>query len=348
MRRLRTNQADTRPTLEDVAREAGVSVATVSRTLNSPDLVRAKTKEQVTNAVAATGYTPHFGGRALALNRTNTVGAVIPTLNNAIFAHGINAFEEALRERGYTLLLGLSNYDPDTERTNVLRMIERGVDALMLVGTEHDSDTVHRLRRSQKPFVCAWSFAPQSGLPTVGFDNHGAMSKVVDHLVDLGHRDIAMIAGITKNNDRARERVNGVLDAVAERGLQIRPHWLVEVRYSVNEASACATHLFSEPERPSAVICGNDVIAYGTLFAAAGCNVLVPEDVSIVGFDDLALSARVPPGLTTIRVPAIRMGEAAANRLADIIEDGVGADADGSIELPTELVVRGTTGQAAR
>ncbi|MEM7696195.1 MAG: LacI family DNA-binding transcriptional regulator [Pseudomonadota bacterium] len=339
MRRRRKLDDDPAATLEDVARAAGVSVATVSRALNFPDLVREATKARVAEAIEKTRYTPHFAARALATNRTHTVGAIIPTLNNAIFARGVNAFEETLRGRGFTLLLSVSNYDAATEHLNALRMIERGVDAVMLIGIDHGAETLARLSAANTPLVCTWSHAPDHPAPTVGFDNHAAMAPVVAHLIAHGHRRIAMLAGITEGNDRARARVAGVRDALRQSGLSLAA--LREVRYGVEEAAAAATALLCE-EAPTAIICGNDVIAHGALFAAHRLGHDVPGAVSIVGFDDLPLSAAMPPGLTTVRVPAARMGRLAAEHLVSQIEGTIAP----SRALPTELVVRGTTGPA--
>ncbi|MEM9221931.1 MAG: LacI family DNA-binding transcriptional regulator [Pseudomonadota bacterium] len=335
-------------TLEDVAREAGVSIATVSRALNAPDVVRQATRERVAAAVERTGYTPNFAGRALVLKRTMTVGAVIPTLDDAIFASGVNSFEATCRERGYTLLLAFSNYDAVAELTSIRRMLERGIDAMMLVGTDHRPDAVELLRKADKPFVCAWSYAPPSGLPTVGFDNRAAMADVVAHLTDLGHTDFGMVAGVTAGNDRARDRVKGVRAQLRRRGLKLSPKALVEARYNVDAGAEAAHRLLSADNPPTAIVCGNDVLAYGVLFAASACGVRVPKDLSVVGFDDLSLSARLPPGLTTVRVPALRMGEVAANHLADLVERLPGCNGKGPAELPTELVVRGSTAPPPR
>lgn len=342
MRKRRKSGSSAAVTVDEVARLSGVSVATVSRTLNTPERVRADTRERVEAAVRETGYLPNFAARALASNKTGTVGAIIPTLNNAIFAQGVNAFERALREKNYTLLVAVSNYDEATELTNLNRMVERKVDALMLVGTDHSDEAIATLRRIDIPYVCTWAFAPNVEMPTVGFDNRSAMHAVVEHLTAEGHTAFAMLAGITRGNDRARERVAGVVAALEGHGLALAPQDMIEVAYSVDEAKHQAIQLLGRRDRPTAIICGNDVIAYGVLFAAAELGLSVPADVSVVGFDDLELSAQMPPGLTTVRVPAAQMGETAAHNLAGVLEGDDGAAA--SVELQTELVVRGTTG----
>ena len=200
---------------------AGVSTATVSRVLNEPERVSAKTRSRVEAAVAHFDYTPHFGGRALASNRTNTVGAVIPTMENAIFARGLQALQEALAEDGVTLVVATSNYDPEREAQQIRALLGRGVDGLVLIGEARDPALYETLERRSVPFVLVWSWRRDCPWPCVGFDNRAAARAMAQKVLDLGHRRIAMIAGVTHGNDRAAARVDGVRDALAARGLRI-------------------------------------------------------------------------------------------------------------------------------
>lgn len=329
-------------TQADIAIAAGVSTATVSRVLNGSPLVRDSVRERVEAAMRQLGYLPHGAARALASNRSFTVGAAIPTLNNAIFAQGVNALERALQTAGYTLLLAISNYDPAVEALQIRRLIERGVDGLFLIGNAHTAETYETLRRAGLPAVNTWAYAPDvDGLPNIGFDNRVAAAAIVDHLVALGHRRIAMVAGVTAANDRAAERVAGVRAALARHGLA--PARIVERRYGIADGRAALATLLAEACDATAIVCGNDVIALGVLFEAQARGIAVPGALSITGFDNLPLTEHVVPGLTTIDVPARAMGERAAAALLKAI-DGHPIVGD---RLDAPLLVRGTTGVPA-
>lgn len=303
------------PTLEDVARQARVSTATVSRALNAPGRVRADTRERVEAAVTALGYTPHFSGRALASNRTDTVGAVIPTMENAIFARGLQALQEALAEAGVTLLVATSNYDQAREAAQIRTLLGRAVDGLVLIGTERDPEIYALLERRGLPFVLVWIYRPDLPYLSVGFDNRAAAHAIAERVVGTGHRRIAMIAGITAGNDRARDRVSGVSDALAASGLDLRPPYLREAAYTLEAGAEAARRLLALSPRPSAIVCGNDVLAVGAIQGVRSLGLSVPGDVSITGFDNIELARVIEPALTTVHVPHRRMGQTAAELL---------------------------------
>ena len=164
-------EPDQAPTIDDIAKAAGVSTATVSRVLNTPNIVRPALRKRVEDRVRELGYVRHGAARALASARSHTVGVVIPTLESAIFSSGVNAMESRLRENGYTLVLSVTNYDHAQEFIQVRRLMERGVDAMILLGRDHDDDTIRLLTQRKCPFVTTWAFAEQTDLPCVGFDN---------------------------------------------------------------------------------------------------------------------------------------------------------------------------------
>lgn len=328
-------------TQADVAREAGVSTASVSRVLNESDLVKPEVKARIQAAIKTLNYVPHDAARSLAMRRTRVLGAIIPTLNNAIFAKGVNAFERQAREQGYTLLLSVSNYDLEEERNLVRKMIERGAEGLLLIGNDHSDDVFESLSAAGVRHVCGWAYTDSSPAPNIGFSNAGAMVTIVDHLVSLGHRSFAMMAGITHSNDRARDRVNGLKDRLAHHGIGLEDESIVEIPYAIQDARRIFPQIMDR--HPTAVVCGNDVIAYGALFEAARLGFSVPEDVSITGFDNLALSSELDPAVTTVDVPAEDMGTRAAAALIEAIEGDTGVQ--GTV-LETTLKIGGTTGPA--
>lgn len=327
--------------MDDVARLAGVSTATVSRTLNEPGRVKGPTLKAVRKAVADLGYTPHFGGRALASNKTDTIGAIVPTMENAIFARGLQALEETLATNGVTLLIASSGYDSAREASQIGTLLGRGIDGLLLIGEARPEETNTLLRQNNVPVVIAWSFDGNGPYPCVGFDNHAGAEKMARLVMDAGHRQIAMIAGISEGNDRAAERIAGVRKSLAARGLDLRDDHLIEAPYGLREAQVAMETLMSLNPRPTAIICGNDVLAAGAMMYARQAGLSIPSDVSVVGFDNIDLAAAINPPLTTLNVPHRRMGQAAAELLLAMRNQSDGA---AGVEFQTEIVVRESLG----
>ena len=331
--------------LADVARLAKVSPATVSRALTRPDKVKPATAARIRQAVQALGYVAHGAARALASRRTRTIGAVIPTLDNAIFANTVQALQKTLDEAGYTLLLASHEFDADVEARVTRALIERGVDGLVLLGTSHHPSVFRMIDTHQVPYVLTWALDPSARHPCIGFDNRAAALRVTRHLLDLGHREFAMIAGIAAGNERARERVEGVREALAERGLGLGPGRLVEKAYALGGGREGMRELLQATPRPSAVICGNDVLAIGALAECHALGLAVPGDISLTGFDDMEIAAAVSPGLTTVHFPTAELGAYAAQHL---IARLAGESFEARVELPVELVVRGSTAPPPR
>lgn len=329
------------PTLGDVARHAAVSTATVSRFFSDPEKVKPAMRLRVQAAVDALGYTPHGAARALASHRSNTIGAVIPTLDNAIFATVVQTLQKELAAKGKTLLLAASNYDPADERGQIENLVVRGIDGLMLTGEERDPALYRLLDRRAIRYASTYVHHPDSPYPTIGFDNRRAMHRVIEYLLDLGHVSFAMIAGITQGNDRATERIMGVREALAGAGVQLDSTRILERPYGVPAGRDALRQLMALSPRPTAVVCGNDVLALGALLEAAALELSVPDELSVTGFDDLDLAREIPPGLTTVHAPLEDMGRRTAAYLLDEAPLG---DEPLHVELPADLVVRGSTG----
>lgn len=329
-----------RPTLEDVARRAGVSTATVSRIFSAPEKIRPALRLKVQKAIDELGYTPHGAARALASQRSNTIGAVIPTLDNAIFATVMQTLQKALSAKGRTLLLAASDYEPAREREQIENLIVRGVDGLMLTGEARDPAVYELLALRGIRYASTYVHHPRSPHPTIGFDNRRAMHKVVGYLHDLGHRRFAMIAGIAEGNDRASERITGAREALADRGISLAPPQLLERPYAMSAGREALRQLMAQSDPPTAILCGNDVLALGALLEAIALGLGVPGDLSITGFDDLDIAREISPALTTVHAPLEEMGRLTAAYLLEPASDG---DEVTHIELPTELVLRDST-----
>lgn len=326
--------------VEDVARLAGVSSATVSRALSDPSLLKKETLRSVLDAVDKLGYVPHGAARALASRRSLTIGAVIPSLENAIFATTAFALQRVLDESGYVLVLGCNGYDLDAEVRLTRKLIERGMDALVLVGTQHRPELFALLARFQTPYVCTWAFDEDESLPCIGFNHRLATASVVTHLLQLGHRDFGVVSTVTHENDRARARLAGVVETLRAASIELEPDRIIEKPFSFNEGKEAFARLMKLDRRPTAVVCLNDVLAIGAIAGAHEAGLVVPSDVSITGCEDLEVAASVHPGLTTVRYPTSEMGHyAGLHLLAKLKGDPV----ETQLVFPTQLIVRGTT-----
>lgn len=333
------------PTVQDVARAAGVSTATVSRALNLPDSVRPALRAKVLAAVARLGYVAHAGARALSLRRSGTVGVVVPTIDNAIFASGLQAFQRRMAEAGQVVLLAFSDYDPAQELAQVQALLARGVDALALTGLSQRPDLLALLAQRSLPWVHTGVYPAPPGQACVGFRNRAAIMRAVQYLLDLGHRRIGLLAGVTAHNDRAADRVAGVREALAAAGLTLPDRWLVEAPYTVQGARE-GTRRLLKGAAPSALLCGNDVLAFGALLECAAAGVSVPQAMSVIGFDDLDLARQWRPALTTMHVPTEPMWTLAAEYLLGRLDGSVTGPLQH--ELQVELVVRESTARATR
>lgn len=331
--------------LADVARVARVSTATVSRALTQPDKVKAATAARIRQTVQALGYVAHGAARALASRRTRTVGAVIPTLDHAIFANTTHALQRTLDEAGYTLLLACHEFDAAAEARLTQALIERGVDGLVLLGTSHHPSVFQMMETHHVPYVLTWALDASGKHPCVGFDNRAAAIRMTRYLLELGHREFAMISGITEGNERAGERLEGVREALAAAGISLRSERVVEKPYTLPAGREGLREVLSALPHATAVVCGNDVLAIGALAECQSAGLAVPQQVSVTGFDDLEMAAVVSPGLTTVHFPTAELGtHAAQNLLARL----AGRAAPARTELPVELVVRGSAAPPAK
>ncbi|CUH45506.1 LacI family DNA-binding transcriptional regulator [Ruegeria atlantica] len=332
------------PTLDDVAKMADVSTATVSRCLNSPDRVVEATRKRVLTAIETLGYTPNFAARVMAVKRSFTIGAIIPTMENAIFARGLQSFQEELHQRGYTLLVSSSAYKPEIEEEQIRTLIARGADGLLLIGHDRDPKIYDFLSQRKIPALVAWSYLPDSKLPSIGFDNRAAMFDLASHVIGLGHTQIGVISGLVDGNDRARLRVQGIRDAVSSSGLEAGNLTLVETSYEIENGAKAFRDLMNADPPPTAILCGNDVLAAGALRQAQEMGLDVPGHVSITGFDDIELARIVSPALTTVHVPHREMGRKAALQLVEMVENQTAGTGE---QLSTRIVNRPSLGKPA-
>ncbi|CAN5240970.1 LacI family DNA-binding transcriptional regulator [soil metagenome] len=326
-----------RATLEDVARLAGVSLGSASRALSAPLEVRPDTLERVQRAVAQLGYVRNGAAQALASRRTKTIAAIYPTLDNPIFAVSIQSLQQTLWGRGYQLLVASHDYEPARETDLLRAIVERGVDGIVLVGTDH-ADGVYDLQR-QYGLPCVLSFAVGESRPgqCVGFSYFDAAQRMASLVVEHGHTRIALCPGIADGNERVRARVEGTRASLKAHGLVLPGDWIVERPFTFEGGRSAVAQLFDASEPPTALICGTDIQAIGAIGECRDRGIRVPDDLSITCSDDIELASLVEPKLTTVHVPTAEVGRLCAERIVDLIEGRPLAEAN---SLQTTLMLR--------
>lgn len=329
---------DKKPTLQDVADKVGVSTATISRCLSDPQKVKPAVREQVMLAIKELGYVPHGAARALASRRTRTIGAIVPTVDNAIFAKAILSLQHELTQAGYTLLLANSSYSLEEEWRETQALLSRGVDGLVLVGEQHLPETLEAIRRQEIPYVNLWVYNPQAQYSCIGFDHIKASRQIASHLFDLQHCEYGVISGMLKHNDRAALRLVGMREFLQEQAIELPDARVIECRYSVEQGRQAMHQLLTEHPEITAVFCGNDILALGALWGARELGISVPDQLSVTGFDNLDFALALSPQLTTVNAPSRRMGEQAAEYLLKQIENK-SAEIE-HIELEAQLIIR--------
>lgn len=327
--------------LREVARAAGVSTATVSRAINRPDVVSPDLRERIAAVVKELGWVPDGAARALSTRRSQTIGAVFPTLSVGDFARATHALQSELTQAGYTLLLACSEYELDLELQQVRKFVERGVDGLILVGQAHHPELEPLLAQRRMPFVNTFVYDPQTHGTCVGPDNRKALMMMTDYLADLGHVRFAAIAQSTRNNDRASARLEGLRQALAQRGLAVRPQHFAMGEWTIAEGRSLFRQLMKTEPRPTAVVCGNAHLAVGAVLEALAMGIRLPDELSIVGYDDIEIMSHLPVPVTTVRVPSAEIGRTAARLLIARLE---GRDWSTPLESEAELVIRASSG----
>ena len=333
------------PTMKEVAAAAGVSVATVSHVINGTRFVRPALADRVREAMTTLGYTPDGRARSLRVRRTHTLGLVVPDNSNPFFAELARLVEEEGFDAGYTTILGNSTEQPERERRYVETLAARRVDGLIVAPSRHDDGTFAALlRASGIPVVVIDRDLALLGADLVVYDNVGGSRAAVAHLLELGHERIAYVAG-PLDVATSRERLRGFRDAVADAAVELRDEWVVEGDFQYASGRAAAARLLDARAPVTAIFAANDLMAAGVASELGARGLRVPEDVSVVGYDDAPLAVMVAPTLTTVRQPLAEMAETAVSFLLDRIR-GAEPDQPRRVVLPTELVVRESTDKA--
>jgi len=317
--------------IQAVAAKAGVSVATVSRAFNFPDKVTPATRELVERVARELNYLPNASARTLRTQRSRVLGVVLPTLLNPTFAECLQGIARAAVAGGYAIIPVTTGYQLDEEERAVHLLLAGNVDGLILVVSNPSTSTaLPRLRTAGVPYVLAYNRHPDH--PCVSVDSEGAVADAVTRLVLLGHRRIAMVSGTLAASDRAQQRYRGYLKGMADAGLDAPP--LIEVPFVETAVDALSHQLQATRNRPTALICSNDLLAIRSIRAAHLSGLHVPDDLSVVGFDGIALGEDLTPALTTIAQPNSDIGRHSVELLIQAMAGGTTLQADASLLLP--------------
>ncbi len=332
-----------RTTIRDVAYKARVSVATVSRVLNSPSCVRQETRKRVLRAISGCHYVYNALAGGLSARKTTTLGVIVPSITNPVFATVIRGIQDYAKENGYSILLGNTDYDEKNEIHLIRVFQEKRADGVILNGPWRNAPIMPMLKKTELPFVVTWQTLRDKDVNFVAFDNFRGAYRIVEYLIGLGHRRIGMIAGKFSVSERARMRWKGYRKCLAQHEIPYDRQLVREKAYAFSDGKDAMERLFQLPDPPTAVFCGNDILAIGAIACAREKGLRVPQDVSVVGFDDMEISAYYDPPLTTVAVPAYEMGRLAVEILIENIRGEKKSPRQYILE--TKLMIRGSAGR---
>ena len=326
-------------TIHQVAHRAGVSTTTVSRTVNSPALVDAKTAVKVWAAITELEYYPNGQARSLVSGRTRLLGLIVSDITNPFFPEVIKGFEDMAAEQGFDILIGSTDYDTKKMARCVRRIVERRVDGVAIMTSEMDDHLVDQLARRNVPMVFLDVGVPREGIGNIVVNYESGINEAVAHLVSLGHRRIGFVSG-PQHLKSAQIRRQAFLRSLSSYGIREDDRLIVEGDHKVEGGLAAMTRLLQLSERPTAALASNDLTAIGMIRSIHCAGLTVPGDVSIVGFDDIWLAQFTDPPLTTVRLSRTELGQRAFHAL---VPSAGAPAAKGEVIVDTKLIIRETT-----
>ncbi len=324
-------------TIRDVARLAGVSIATVSRTLSRPNVVAHETREAVMQAVLATGYRPNSLAVSLRRLEARSVVVLVSDISNPFYSDVFKGAEEAARAHGYSVLIGDLSTDPDIGASYVDMVRARRADGIVMMNYKLPSNIDDGFTF---PLVYASSYDPKGDRPSVSIDYVAAAKSATEHLIALGHRRIAHISG-ELGAPSCRDKRAGYQLALQEAGLPVAPELDYEGNDTIDSGMAGIEQVLAAADRPTAAFTANDEMAIGAIRRLAARGATVPADFSVVGFDDIRFAAAYAPAITTVQVPRFEIGRQAMEMIiAQLASDAL---PNRTVQLPTKLIIREST-----
>lgn len=330
-------------TIRDVANLAGVSVATVSRALQQPDRVSAKTRNKVMETVEKVGYKPNLMAVKFRSGKTHNLVVLVPTVANMFFARVIVGMQEAASEQGYSILLGNTMGSAKIEAEYAQMVQTSQADGLIQLRAHNPFSQDALNEEGLLPMVNACEVLDKVECPTVALDNQEAARAMTKHLIRHGHKRIAMVKGPAES-PLTKSRVSGYRQALEEAGLPFDESLLYPGDFTLQSGKQATQRILVASDRPTAIFCENDEMAMGAIHAVKQKGLRVPDDISVAGFDDIAFAGFCDPPLTTIAQPAEEFGRTTVNLLLDVLNGRIKKAP--KVIMPYELIVRASTGPA--
>jgi len=320
--------------IRDIAQRANVSISTVSRVLNNGTPVTEAKRKAVLQAIAELDYQPNVAAQALAGGQTRTVGVITQDISNPFYDAILRGVRQGFEGSGYSPIFADGRWQAAKEQKAILMLLARRVDALIILGGCSSEESLQQFEH-QIPLIIIGRNLPALGNKCLPLDDFEGAYKATQYLIELGHQRIAHITGILAHQD-AVERRTGYEQALADAGLELDPELIIEGDFLEQSGVLAVEMLFTRARPFSAIFAANDQMAYGVLLGLYRRGIRVPDDVSIIGFDDQRTSAYTTPPLTTIRQPAVEIGETAAQTILHLLQDKTFAIP----EFPAELIIR--------
>lgn len=337
----RSSRESARVDIHTVARLAQVSIATVSRTINHIPTVNPKMAKRVWEVIKELDYLPNSQARSLVSGRSRLLGLIVSEITNPFFPELIQGFEEVAVEHGYEILIGSTNYDPERMKSCIRRMVERKAEGVAVMTFGIEEPLLEQLADRKVPMVFVDVGPERPGISLLHVDYHHGIRQGVQHLAALGHRDIGFVSGPLRLHS-AHSRLEAFHRAVQECGIVVDKNRIIEGDHTMEGGMAAAEKLLSGAKRPTAVMCSNDVTAIGVLHEAYRAGLRVPDDLSVIGFDNIHITQMTIPPLTTIQMSCFELARAAVMALRAHVEGTPAPKREYPIE--TQLVVRESTG----
>lgn len=310
-------------TIEDIAKEAGVSIATVSRVINKTKPVSTELRDRVYAVIEKNHFKPNRLAQGLITKKTNTIGIIVPDISNAVFGKLTKGINSVFAEQGYTVVLCESQGDPEKERKLLEILEEKQIEGLLFAGVDVNHDLAECMQRRAYPTVLVAQEASESEevLHTVVHNNTEAMYEAVKSFLDNGHRQIAYLGGPGNDFSSGRKRVIGYKKALEEAGIETRDSYIVEGDFSFEAGYQGMKKIHEKNGKlPTAVVTGSDVIAVGAIRYLDDIGVMIPDEISVMGFDDLEFAAYIRPELSTVKISYYDEGVRAAEMLKQLMD----------------------------
>lgn len=334
--------------IKAVAKKAGVSVATISRVLNHPEAVAPDTREHILSIMESLNYTPNWFARGLKLNRTSVIALFIPDILDLGYMEIAKGVEDVAHQKKYNIMLCTTEEDRNKEKEYIENFISRKVDGIILVSSSLNKNDLTQIKKQDVPVVLVGKNEGLVGENIVYTDYITASAEAVKHMIEIGHRKIGMICGSRPKIENL-DKVEGFRKTITGEGLSYQPEYIVEEENSIEGGYLGASKLLNLKDRPEAIFVTSDIMAIGAMEKIKQTGLTIPQDIAVVGFDNLKISGFIEPKLTTVAKPMYRMGLVAARLLFDLMEDDSEEDSEPQeILIQSKLKVRKSCGHKDR